>query len=127
MEEKRKITIMYSNVQDNEPPKVIEIEDELDNYYKLLKCDNIEIVQRQVGFNTYCFVIDGCGRLKAKQRTSSMSLLDIRYGIVGNLIVTGLSDEEGNLTSLTPAQIKELNNFFIPVQGKDYKVLLQRW
>ena len=98
--EKKKITAYLIDTEKQEHRKV-EIEDSLETYYRMLHCDCIDIVKRAVGPEKilYEIVCDDNGALH-KNRISAID----RNGaaqLVGSLMVTGLADENGDLTSLS--------------------------
>lgn len=83
--------------------KTVTINDTLDEYYKNLNCYCVDMVERKIGnhknklFNIIC---DDNGLLMDDPKISAIDSLGTVM-LVGNLLVTGLSDDEGNLTSLT--------------------------
>lgn len=98
--EKKKITAYLIDVEKQEHRKV-EIEDSLETYYRMLYCDCIDIVTRAVGPEEilYDIVCDDEDALH-KNRISAID----RNGVakfVGSLMITGLADENGDLTSLS--------------------------
>lgn len=110
-----------------------EITDALDTYYELLHCDCIDIVERGFGvgrrgkrrFNIVC---DDEGLFKDDVRISAIDDLG-RTMIVGALLVTGRSDDEGNLTSLTDDDVRVLERYTMHMSTrkhpKGYKMLTQ--
>jgi hypothetical protein len=110
-----KIKAVYLKAGELEEPKVVEIEqDDLNALYKLIECDAIDIVQRRFGGFRYCVILDDCGRLKEKQIPSAVDWIKRELCLVGNLIVTGLPDSEGNLTSLHDADIRRIKKSALP-------------
>ena len=123
-----KIKVIYSNVIEDKHPEVIEIEEEdLHEIYRLLNCDAIDIVRRRIGDNMYRIIVDDLGLLKPNPLLSSFSLINRDAVLVGNLIIAGMEDFEGRLTSLTEKNIKEIASSFIEKIGSNYKILLQSW
>ena len=88
---------------ENETASVVEIPDELEEFYKILNCDCIDIVVRSIGgrfrkkFNIVC---DDEGLFKNPQKISAIDNLG-QPQLVGNLFITGGTDPDGNLMSLT--------------------------
>ena len=80
----------------------VTIEDELDEFYKILNCSTIDIVQRRIGSGrskkSFSIVCDEDPKISAINNLGSGML-------VGNLFITGLSDGEGNLLSLAPEDL----------------------
>jgi hypothetical protein len=90
---------------ENEEVKCIEIQDTLDEYYRILNCDTIDIVSRKIGRKRFEIVCDDEGTFKENPKISAID----NYGspqFVGNLfIVGGEIDEEGNLTGLKQSEV----------------------
>ena len=71
----------------------------------VIGCEYINIVKRTIGGKQYCIVFDDCGFYNNEP---IVSLLDIRNpgkNIFGSVIIAGLEDEHGELTSLTEYDI----------------------
>lgn len=107
-QEKRKLKVVFSNVIDNKPPIALEIYDDLDVIRELLKCDAIDIVRRKIWGKTYCFIVDDEGLLKKDPILSGWCLDTPGGNLYGNLIITGVEDDEGNLTSLSKADVNKI-------------------
>lgn len=75
----------------------------LDEYYKLLNCRNIDIVQRKIGGKHYDIICDDEGLLFEDWKPA-MAIVDenseIKQLLAGNLFIV-LNDNQGNLRSLT--------------------------
>lgn len=66
--------------------EVVHIKDDLDEFYRLLRCNTIDIAQRKIGPGTYEVICDDNGLLKGDQRPSAFSKTgDVQF--VGNLLV----------------------------------------
>lgn len=98
--EKKKITAYLIDTEKQEHRKV-EIEDSLETYYRMLHCDCIDIVTRAVGPEKipYDIVRDDEGMFH-KPRISAIDRKGVAQ-LVGSLMITGLADENGDLTSLS--------------------------
>ena len=127
--EKRKIKVVFSNVKGNEPPKVLTIKDDLKTYYSLLGCNCIDIVRRKIGNKLFCFVVDDVSLLKDHPLLSSWNLEEACANLYDNLVITGLEDDEGDLTSLSSSDINLIFSRFVSVLSDkrkcDYKLLIQ--
>lgn len=77
----------------------------LDDYYKLIGCRCIDIVTRKIGRKTYDIIVDDEGALIDDPLISAIDDLG-RVMLVGNLIICGLADDEGELTDLTANDIR---------------------
>ena len=88
---------------EKETARVVEIPDELDEFYRILNCSVIDIVVRSIGgrcrkkFNIVC---DDEGLFRDPQKISAINNLG-QPQLVGNLFIVGGTDPEGNLLSLT--------------------------
>lgn len=107
-QEKRKIKVVFSNVIGNKPPIALDIYDNLDVFYELLKCDVIDIVRRNIWGKTYCFIVDDEGLLKKDPILSGWCLNNFAGNLYGNLIIAGVEDDEGDLTSLSNADVNKI-------------------
>lgn len=92
---------------DNRRASSAMVDDKLEAFYKLLKCDLIEIVPRKIGRHIVNVVCDESGLLV---QDPVISAIDGNGEImfVGNLFIAGLYDSEGNLTSLTDEEQKDI-------------------
>ncbi len=96
--EKKLIAVLVD--VENEKAQQVVITDSLDEFYTLLKCDTIDIVSRQIGKHHFDIICDDEGLCKGSPKISAID----NYGrpqLVGNLLIVGMPDENGNLTSLT--------------------------
>ena len=98
----QKIKAVYLKAGSSEAPTVITIgKENLDEYYKLLNCDTIDIVYRQFGNKVFSIIIDDEGRLKESPIVSIFRKPSYIPDIVGSVLICGHVDLEGNLTSLS--------------------------
>ena len=95
------------------------IQDNLDTFYKVIKCDTIDIVRRKIGKKYYNIICDDEGLLKEK----SIALMEKEHReiLVGNLIITGLEDKNGELTSLTEKEQTDIISTFLQ-KGLIYEI-----
>ena len=86
---------------ENEEAKVVELGGTLDEYYRVLNCNTIDIVRRRIGTYRFHIICDDEGLFTDHPKISAIDNLgDIM--LVGNLfIVSGIVDDEGDLQSLT--------------------------
>lgn len=115
-----KLKAIYLDVSNNAEPVITEIKDDLDTFYRLIKCSCIDIVSRKIGSEYFDIICDDEGLLIDNPTVSAIN----EYGhpeLVGNLIIVGQPDNLGNLQSLTENQAKEiLRNFcFCAVKKQD--------
>ena len=102
-----KIKVLFLNVQENKPPEVMEIEDDIHVFYKLIGYEDMDITRRFISGKWYQIICDDCGRLRPQAK---LSLCDsaMLQPIAGNIIITGAADRFGELTSLTDADVEEI-------------------
>lgn len=79
----------------------------LEDYYRLIHCTTIDIVNRGIKGKRYDIICDDEGTFSDDPLISAIDDLG-RVMLVGNLIVCGEADEEGNLTALTDDDIKHI-------------------
>lgn len=82
----------------------------LKDYYRLIGCNTIDIVSRGIKGKCYDIICDDEGTFKDDPRISAIDDMG-RPMLVGNLIVCGAADEEGNLTDLTEDDINYIGKF----------------
>lgn len=104
------------------------IEPTLEKYYEALYCDLIDIVIRAVGGKKYAFIVDDEGLLEERPIASAIDPRNLSNSLVGSLLVAGLPDEDGELTSLTDEDIINIMGhvlgFYDPVE-KIYRHLIE--
>ncbi len=76
----------------------------LENYCRLIGCDCIEIANREIRGKRFDIICDDEGLLKAEPQVSAVNGRGEAM-LVGNLIICGEADVEGNETSLTEEDI----------------------
>lgn len=114
--------------------KVVEIEDELDIYYDLLECTTIDIVCRHFEYEPFDIVCDDEGLLKDHPIPTVFDE-QMNPVIHGPVLVVGMADDEGVLTSLSDSLIskieKNIGTIMYPTNEDDpdskileYKALL---
>ncbi len=95
----------------------------VDDYYKLLNCDTIDIVTREVvSFNKihkeYDIICDDNGLLKDNIIISAVDVKDMSVQLVGNLLVCNF-DSNGNEKSLSGYDIELLKNSILDIVSFD--------
>ncbi len=105
-------------------PQIIETEGGLSEWYRLLKCDLIDITKRKVGGRYFDIIADDEGLLKAGAKVSALDSSQ-RPQLVGNLIFCN-HDGEGNETSLTDDDIAHLLQYVV-ILTEDKAEEPQRW
>ena len=105
----KKIKILLASVKGENFLQPMEIEDDLKTFYKLIDCDTIDIVTRSFGGKFFDIICDDEGWFKENPCFSASNRAGTD-GIVGNIIITGVSDREGNLPSLTDEDVKRISS-----------------
>ena len=93
----------------NEQVKVVTIEDELAEFYKILDCHTIDIVRRKIGNKWYTIVCDDEGLIRDNPKISAINNLG-KIALVGNLFICNdKQDDDGtDLDDLSAEDIKYL-------------------
>ena len=96
----------------NQQYRRTEVPDELDAYYALLHCETIEIHQVMIGTNgkIYDCICDEEGSFENDPRISAIDSLGSAL-FVGSLLIVGMADEEGDLTSLNDTDCDYIEGF----------------
>lgn len=91
--------------------EVIDVEPKLDEYYRLIHCDCIDIVMREVQGRRYNIVLDDEGLLKPN-RISVTSVDTDLFGnqerLAGSLLIFGVDEIEYDLRSLTDDEVEQI-------------------
>lgn len=114
--EKRKIKGLLVGIGE---PRPIEIEDDLEEFYKLLNCRYIDIQERFIGKTCYDFVIDDEGRLDERKICGvSIPAEGYQETICGPfLIFRGPEEGDGKEHSLTKEDLYEIGAHIAPPQS----------
>lgn len=89
------------------------IKDDLDEFYRLIECDTIDIVKRDIGGKCYCVICDDEGLFKQNPLPAIANQQTPNINVYGNIIITGEENNEGELTSLTSEDINRIRNCII--------------
>ena len=105
---------MKSLLIDTETRKasVVEIDDNdhLNEYYRYLKCNIVDITSRKVGGKYYDFIIYDEGMLTDSPVVSALDP-EGQPALVGNLLICNFNAEEGTEESLTDEDVARLQEF----------------
>lgn len=102
---KIKVVIINRNKEGDLDIKEKVIDDTLETYHEILSCDKIDILTRKIYGNKVCFVIDDEQEKYAPKQDPIAIYVGGAEVIHGTLIITGKSDDLGNLSSLDDSQI----------------------
>ena len=93
---------------DGSYPKWMDVKDDIDTFHELIHCDTIDIPRRYIDGKSYRIICDDCGLLKLNPKISVYSMKSVQFPIVGNVLVAGMEDNEGELTDLTDEDITRI-------------------
>ena len=88
--------------------KVLKIEWTLANIYKYLNCQTIDIITRYIGNDRFNIVVDDEGALKSNNILTGLELNGNEH-LMGNILIVGLVDQNGDNTNLTENDILNIN------------------
>lgn len=95
----------------------------LDDYYKLIDCQWVEIVTRKIGVSYFEIICDEEGTFVSDPLISAID----DFGqpmFVGNLLICGLADSEGELTDLDDKDIEYIKKHIAMMDTRLHKKLL---
>ena len=92
----------------------------LDEYYKLVDCNTVDIVYYKIGLKYYNIICDDEGLLKDNVRVSAFNK-QMHPILVGNLLIFGDTDDSGELTSLTDKDMIHIKEKIGEAYTKGYK------
>lgn len=101
----KKLRGVLVDVYTNEA-KEIEIEDSLDELYRVCRCSCIDIPNYYIGGRKFSCVVDDEGLLKKEPIISAINLIDHQVMLVGNIFIVNTNYMSGDLVSLTDEEIK---------------------
>lgn len=81
--------------------------DGLDDFYKLLNCRCIDIIQRKIGDNECSLIIDDEGLLKTDPVVSAIDVTGSPC-LVGNILIASGRTVDGELTELTDEEAEDI-------------------
>lgn len=104
---------------ENETVSILNVKDELDEFYRLLHCDCIDIVERTVAGRQFTFIVDDEGLLKDSPKIAA---LDDTWGpmLVGNLLVCHTDFDSGELTALSNDDLIHLHSHIKTISTRLY-------
>lgn len=104
MKEKKMLTALQ--IKTNGEVHVIEMEQELDDYYKYTECDIIDIVFATIGKKNYDIIVDDEGLLKSEPIFTAFAQ-GSQTMLAGTIVVVG-SNGRGGFKSLTANDIANI-------------------
>lgn len=99
----------------NATARAIDVKPDLQEYYRLLECYTIDIQTRKVGGKSFDFICDDEALMMEAKTSAVTTNLQGSWEpmFFGNLLVTGVADENGKQTSLTEKDVNFLKMFLI--------------
>lgn len=105
-DEKRKISGILIDVK-NGVAKPYEMIDDLDEIYKVIDCQLIDIVYRGIGGKPFTIICDDEGLLKDSPIVSAVDKED-KPMLVGNLFICSPENDNGDLVSLAKEEAEHI-------------------
>lgn len=96
---------------DSLQPQVVETEGGLQEWYRLVKCDIIDIVSRKIGGRYFDIIADDEGLYKPAAKVTALDTQQ-QPMIVGNLVICN-HDGEGNECTLTDKDIDHIKRHIV--------------
>lgn len=110
--------MLLLDVQNNEV-MVVEANG-LEDYYKHIGCDVIDIVRRKIGNLTVEIVCDDEALMVEHPKVSAIDVVG-QPCLFGNLLVASGNVVDGNLTELTDQEIEYVKKYLVTVSTSIYK------
>lgn len=115
---------IYLNVEEKAFPKVIDIDDDLKVFYKLIGCQYVDMVRRKIGDKHYVIICDDEGLFKENPIVSAVDT-NFKPMFVGNLIIVK-DGEDGEVIGLSEEDIKQIlrnTNTYFTFKNNIYQAL----
>ena len=107
------LRMLLIDVQHGEA-KIVRIKDDLDEFYRLIDCNTIDIVRRSIGGRTFEIICDDNGLFRSDCRTSAMDR-HMNQQFVGNLLICRYGGN-GELAGLTTSDVAHLAKYLRAVR-----------
>ena len=91
--------------------KILDVENNLDSYCKLLDCRTIDITTRKIGYKYYDIICDDEGLLKESNIMSAIDSYD-EPALVGSILICNF-DTKGNEKDLTERDIQNIGGYIL--------------
>lgn len=112
----------------NEKFEAIEIEDTLDELYRVCDCTCIDMPVRKIGRKYFTLICDDEGLCKTDPKISAIDNLG-RPQLVGNLFIVSAENADGELQGLTKSEaayiMKRIKKMYTNHYPKGYPMLTQ--
>ena len=114
----QKMKVVFLNVEEGKAPEEMEVIDCIEVFYKLLGQNDLDICRRTLGGKSFRIVADDIGYYRENPKFSAFASIIGIMPLVGNLIVCGMEDEYGELTSLTDEDVQMIKAQVKQVDGR---------
>lgn len=104
---------------ENETVSELDVQDDLDEFYRLLHCDCIDIVERTVAGRQFTFVVDDFGLLKENPKIAA---LDDTWNpmLIGNLLICHTDFDSCELTALSDDDVRYLKSHIHTISTRQF-------
>lgn len=103
--------------------QVVECENDLHAWYKLLNCDIVEMPERQIKGKYYTFICDEEGLLKNNPIVSAINE-NMEPMLYGNLLIFNIDSENCDIADLTDEDIEVIkSNIYTMIDTKLHQIL----
>lgn len=100
----------------------VDIDCTLETYYRLLNCTTIDIATRNIGGEDFDIICDDEGLFNENPTVTAYNPYMVGASIVGNILIIGLADAEGNETELTDLDCDLIEANIVELKRKDGRV-----
>ena len=103
----------------NQEVKVVDVANDIHEWYKMLNCQMVEMPERQIGGKYFTIICDEEGLLKSDPTIAAVNDR-CEVMLVGNILIFNMDYEEGDIEDLTEDDIKHIQKYVQPmvVQNK---------
>ena len=103
---------------ENETASELDVVDDLDEFYRLLNCRCIDIVERTVAGRQFTFIVDDEG--KDNPKISALDFAEWEPMLVGNLLICHTDFDSGELTALSVDDVAHLKRHTKIIPTRQY-------
>ena len=108
---------IFINVEKNRYPEVVDIEQENYIFQDYLNCDWMDFAYREIDGKKYTFIVDDTGLYKENPKPAIIDE-DLDVHMVGNVLIFGFPDRDGELTGLSKEDIKSIMKHTVEIRKK---------
>lgn len=112
---------IFINVLENRYPEVVDILPENHIFSDMLRCDWLDFCYREIDGKKYTFIVDDVGLYRENPKPAVIDE-NLEVHLVGNVLIFGFPDNEGELTELTTDDIKAIMRRTISIKKSGAEV-----